>query len=207
LVVFPLVYHLWVKPNILQRGRFGWKSIRFFQAQFPSNYIRDRCERCIETSDSCKNFIDSSSPDKDNIWLNDIWRGVIKKSFPDRFEETFRRGYTCKLVLGLDLTLGFFFVLGVLTVLGRILYVYGFEPQADWGFESLHFLYPAVCIGVVALNRFLNKPDMENPTGCWHAWREENNGHIRWLRNNEQLLVDIVCHAGGNSKHFQEIAQ
>jgi len=92
LVVFPLVHYLWVKPDLLQRSTFTWKSVRFFQAQFPSNYIRDRCQDCVETPSTCGNFIDPGSADHTNYWLNDIWRGVIAKQYPDRFEETFRTG-------------------------------------------------------------------------------------------------------------------
>jgi hypothetical protein len=108
LVVFPLVHHLWVRPDLLQRGKYRWRSIQFFQGQLPSKYIKERCQACVETPTTCGNFIGPESLDHVNYWFNDIWRGIIKKKFPDQFEKTFERGYTCKLVVGLNLTLGFF---------------------------------------------------------------------------------------------------
>ena len=121
-VVFPLIYYLYVKPDPLQRSSSRSRSVVFFQAQFPSPYIRERCQRCVETAETCRNFIGPDSLDHINYWFNDIWREIFARDFKERFDDTFERGYTCKLVSGLQMAAFFFAILGILTMSWRPLY-------------------------------------------------------------------------------------
>lgn len=104
LVVFPLVKYAYVKQDWLQRGQPHLKSVLFFQAQFPSLYIRDRCARCVETIQTCRNFIGPQSRDHNSYWLDHIFP-IIKKDQKEQATRTFERGYTCKLVFGLQVVL------------------------------------------------------------------------------------------------------
>lgn len=201
LVVFPLVKYAYVKQDWLQRGRPNLKSVQLFQAQFPSLYIRERCARCVETPQTCKNFIGPESRDHNSYWLDSIFP-IIKKNQNEQASRTFERGYTCKLVFGLQVILLTFIVIAIATI--------GWKPCLDLImrrpapvlFAPKHIIFILLCILVAGLLRALNSPDINSPTGCWHAWREINDAHKLWMRNNEPTLVNVVCHAGGNTKSF-----
>lgn len=201
LVVFPLVKYAYVKQDWLQRGRPNLESVRFFQAQFPSLYIRDRCARCVETPETCTNFIGPQSRDHNSYWLDSIFP-IIKRNQKAQALRTFERGYTCKLVFGLEMVLVAFIVISIATI--------GWEPFLHLiqrhpiavRFAPRHVIFILLCILVLGFLRALNSPDMTRPTGCWHAWREINDAHKLWMRNNEPTLVNNICHAGGNKKSF-----
>jgi hypothetical protein len=57
IIIFPLVKYGYIEQDWLQRGRPNLKSVRFFQLQFPSFYIKERCNRCVETPHTCRNYI------------------------------------------------------------------------------------------------------------------------------------------------------
>jgi len=200
LVVLPLVYQLLVHADPLQRSSLPWKSVRFFQAEFPSRYIRERCGNCVETHATCRNFIGPDSLDHVNYWLNYLWRPIVERDFPERFQDTFVRGYRCKLVLGLNLIAGFF---GTLALLAVFVFAVTEWPSGLWAKDSRYLLYPAFCFLLAGTGGMLNRPDKEKPTGCWHAWREINNLHVLWMRNNDPLLTSILCRAGANTLGFQ----
>jgi hypothetical protein len=202
-VVFPLVHYLYVKPDPLQWANWKFRSVRFYQLQFPSLYIRDRCQRCLETVATCRNFMGPDSRDHTTYWFDGIWRPIIATGFRGNFERTFERGYTCKLVFGVQLAMVFFSALALITMSWKPLYRWVVQKPVFPSFESPHFLFVLVCFGMILLIRSLNTPDPGNPSGCWKAWREVNDGHKLWLRNNDNVLVDVVCHAGGNTKVFR----
>jgi tetratricopeptide (TPR) repeat protein len=69
LAVFPLVFYGYVKADPLQRSHLGWQSVRFFQAEFPSLYIRERGQSCGVKA-RCPNFISPASNDHTTYWLS-----------------------------------------------------------------------------------------------------------------------------------------
>lgn len=208
LVAFPLVFYGYVKADPLQRSHFSWRSVSFFQAEFPSLYIRERCQRCNMKA-RCRNFISPTSTDHTTYWLRDLWRPHFGNQHPDEFRNTFRRGYTCKLIFGTELLALTFLALGAITVTSAEI------TQLIWAYTSNHVFHSPVqveqmvflvgCFLIwLALSR-LNIPDVVNPTGCWQAWREINRGHVLWLKENDGLLVEVICHAGGNNESFQQL--
>jgi hypothetical protein len=202
IIVIPLMLYLYVKPDWLQRGRPKFKSVRFFQAQFPSLYIKQRCGRCNETAQTCRNFIGPESRDHNSYWLSQIWRPIIKRKYKEQFERTFEKGYTCKLVFGLQVAFVFFAAVSILTIICKpVLDLLMRRPFVVF-YLPKHLIFVGVCVLVAFIISALNRPDMSSPTGCWHAWREVNDTHRLWLRNNEPVLVDVVCHAGGNDRSF-----
>jgi hypothetical protein len=203
LVVFPLVKYGYVKQDWLQRGRPNLRSVRFFQAQFPSLYIKARCARCVETAQTCKNFISPQSRDHNSYWLDSIFP-VIKAKQKEQASRTFERGYICKLVFGLQVVLVTFIVISLLTVASRPVLDLIRRRPVSISVTPSQLIFILLCVLVAGLLRLLNSPNLNSPTGCWHAWREINDAHKLWMRNNEPILVNAICHAGGNNKTFVE---
>jgi hypothetical protein len=112
LAAFPLVFYGYVKADPLQRSHLKWRSVRFYQSEFPSLYIRERCGRC-KFKTTCRNFISPDSSDHNTYWLRDLWRPHFRTQYPDEFKNTFRRGYTCKLLFGTEALAITFFALGL----------------------------------------------------------------------------------------------
>lgn len=63
IIVIPLIRYLFVKPDPLQRSPSKRRANRFFQNEFPSKYILERCQRCIEDEKSRPNYIKVQSYD------------------------------------------------------------------------------------------------------------------------------------------------
>lgn len=202
-VVLPLIHYLIIKPDPLQRSPSQRKSIRFFQNEFPSKYILDRCERCVEDRNSCPNYIKPESYTHVRYWFHDIFHGEIENEDPRRVKDTFEKGYTCKLLYYLSWVLGLFFVLGIAVIVLHHGYLY-FSAQFKVELTASQALYPLVCVGIIILIKKLNKPDESAPSGCWQAWREINRIHVSWLKSRENFLVNLICHAGGGTKRFKE---
>lgn len=201
IVVFPLVKYGYVKQDWLQYGQPKFKSVRFFQLQFPSLYIRERCGRCIETLQTCRNFIKPESTDHTSYWLDYIFP-MVKKDQKEQASRTFERGYTCKLIFGLQVVLLFFVILSVLTLASKPALDLIMRRPVTVSVSPIQVIFILVCLGAAAVLRLLHRPDIASPTGCWHAWREINDAHKLWMRNNEPMLIEAVCHAGGNTASF-----
>jgi hypothetical protein len=201
IVVYPLVKYAYVKQDWLQRGRPNIASVRFFQLQFPSLYIRDRCARCVETVQTCRNFIGPESRQHNSYWLDYIFP-IVKKNQPEQASRTFERGYICKLIFGLQAVLILFIFIAIATVGWRPVLHLIMRWPVTFSIAPKQIIFVLLCVLVAGLLRALNSPSMNSPTGCWHAWREINDAHKLWMKNNETTLVNAVCHAGGNNKSF-----
>lgn len=201
-IVFPLTYWLLVRADPLQRSRMNLPAVKFFKAQFPSVYIRDRCQQCTETSATCNNFIQPQSADASNYWFNEFFRGTFLNEHPEWVSSTLEKGYTCKLVFGIIMLTVAFLVLGFFTLL------LGVAPALEITHnEILFFLVCVVVLAITFLMHRHNRSSPEKSTGCWHAWWEINQSHILWLRHHEILLVEKVCHAGQNRREFRAKVQ
>lgn len=201
IIIFPLVKYGYIKQDWLQRGRPNLKSVRFFQLQFPSLYIKERCNRCVETPQTCRNYITPDSRDHTSYWLNHIFP-IVKRDRKEEAARTFEKGYTCKLIFGLQVVLLFFVIVSVLTVAWKPLLDLVLRKPVVVSVLPLQIIFILLCLGITGLLRALHSPNLKSPTGCWHAWREVNDALKLWMRNNEPTLVDLVCHAGGNNKSF-----
>lgn len=201
LVIIPLIHYVVAKPDPLQRSPSQKKAIRFFQNEFPSKYILDRCQRCIEDENSCPNYIKQGSFAHVRYWFN-TFHGPVEQEMPGTVKETYEKGYTCKLVYYLKWILTIFIGLSIGTIILYHVYLLIFD-EFNLQISVLQLLFPIACAGIVILIRVLNKPDEVEPTGCWHAWRQINRIHVSWLRTNEQFLVDTICHAGGGTKMYR----
>ncbi len=184
IVIVPLIYYVIIKSDPLQRSTSEKKSIKFFQNQFPSKYLIERCARCVEDENSCPNYIKAGSFDHIKYWFNDIFHGVIEKESPEIVKETFGKGYTCKLVYNSLLFIGIFFLLGVGVILYHhiSLYLSGTFKVDVTAFQIIFLL---VAVFMIVLIRAFNSPDENKPSGCWHAWREINGIHISWLEHRD----------------------
>lgn len=203
IIVIPSIHYLIAKLDPLQRSPSKRKSIRFFQNEFPSKYIKRRCERCIENERSCPNYIKNNSSAHIKYWFYDIFRGSMEKENPKMVENTFEKGYTCKLLYYLQWILGFFLALSLIIIVFHHLYLYLFD-ETKIDLNTFQIFFPLVSGSIIILTYKLHNPDKSKPSGCWQAWREINRMHIEWLRENEDFLVNLICQAGGGTKRFRE---
>ena len=203
LVILPLILYLIIKADPLQRSPSQRKSIRFFQDEFPSKYLLERCKKCIEDESSCRNYIKPESCAHVRYWFYDIFHGEIEKENPMAVKDTFAKGYRCKLVYYFSWSLSFFVALAIGTVVFHHVYLYLFD-EFRIVVTASQILFPLVSVGVIILIKTLNRADASRPSGCWQAWREVNRMNVSWLRSHEDFLVNLICHAGGEAKEFRE---
>ena len=203
MIIIPLINIFIVKSDPLQRGTSQKKAISFFQNEFPSKYILERCQRCIENENSCPNYIKVETYSHNRYWFYDIFHGPIEKEDPRKVSDTYTKGYTCKLLYYLPWILRIFIVLGISTIVFHHGYLYLFgDFRVD--LTSVQILFPLVCGSIIILIKILNKPDEKSPSGCWQAWREINRIHVSWLRSQESFLVNLICQSSGGTKRFIE---
>ena len=93
-VIIPLIRYLIIRPDPLQRSPSKTKHIAFFQNEFPSAYILERCQRCHDNEEICENFITEESKTHIRIWMHEIFHGPIEKENPSIVNETYEKGYT-----------------------------------------------------------------------------------------------------------------
>jgi hypothetical protein len=203
IVVLPLIHYIVTTSDPLQRSPAERKSIKFFQNQFPSKYILERCTRCIEDEKTCQNYIRQESNTHKRVWFDDIFHGAIQKEAPQKVRDTFEKGYNCKLLYYLSWILGIFFVLGVSTIVYHHAYLF-LSGEFKLDLTPLQILSPLVAVCIILIIRTLHSPNEKKPSGCWQAWQEINGIHISWLKGHENLLVDLICQASGGTKRFKE---
>ena len=203
LIIIPLIHYLIIKPDCLQRSPCKKKPIRFFQNEFPSKYLLERCERCIENETSCPNYIKAQSYAHIRYWFNELFHGVIERENPKLVKDTYEKGYSCKLIYYLTWILAIFSGLGIVIILFYHLYLY-FSGNIKIELTALQIFYPLVCIVIIILIRALNRPDENRPSGYWQAWQEINRIHVSWLKSNEEFLVHLICQANGAKKRFKQ---
>ena len=200
-IILPSIHYLIYKADPLQRSTSSRKPIRFFQNEFPSKYLLERCERCVENENSCPNYIDKKSFDHTRYWFNDIFHGTIENENPRNVRDTFERSYTCKFAYYLEWVLWLCLFLVIIVITFHFLHSY-VDDSLTFDLTALQVLFPLACLGIILVLRFLHKPDENAPTGCWQAWREINGMHRSWLRHHEDFLVRLICQTGGGTKKF-----
>jgi hypothetical protein len=203
-VVIPLIHYLLVRSDPLQRSPRKGKSIRFFQSEFPSNYLLRRCERCVESPESCPNYISEDSKAHVSYWFDDIFHGPIEKEDPGAVRATFERGYTCKLIYYVTWILWLFVALSVIVMVIHHLRVGFSVGRFQYELTAQQVLSPILCILLIALLKVLHQPNPDAPSGCWQAWQEINRMHVHWMRQHEDYLVDLICRANDQDKSFRE---
>jgi len=201
IIVIPLVKLIIVKSDPLQRSSSKNKTIRFFQKEFPSNYIFNRCQTCIENENTCINYINPGSYAHISYWFRDLFHGKIERDDPMVIKETFEKGYTCKLVFYLSWVLLIFFILSLVTTGVHYIILY-LTDNLVFALIAWQIIFPVLCLSIWGLIKILNRPDEKNLSGCWQAWRQINGIHVSWLGSNESLLVDLICHANSGTKHY-----
>ena len=203
MIVIPLIKYLIIRPDPLQRSPSKRREIRFFQHEFPSRYILQRCQRCIEDEKSCMNYIKEQSYDHIRHWFYDIFHGAIEREDPRRVKDTFEKGYSCKLLYYLTWILGIALAISLMTILCHHLYLF---VKEGWmiSIKALQIIFPVACAFVIILIKIMNNPDENAPSGCWHAWREINRMHVSWLKDHDDLLVSLICHKRTGTKSFKE---
>jgi len=205
IIIMPLIHYIIVKADPLQRSPSQRKTIRFFQKEFPSKYLLERCRKCIYDQKSCRSYITEDSYDHVRYWFQDILHGSIEKKNPKIVKDTYRKGYICKLLYYLSWILIGFCLLATITIIFYHIYLCC-SKTLELNVTALQVFFPLTCVGIWTLIKILHKPSNNKPSGCWQAWREINRMHVGWLRNNEVLLVNLICKANGNDKQFREKA-
>ncbi|PWB73637.1 hypothetical protein C3F09_05075 [candidate division GN15 bacterium] len=196
-VVVALFFGLYLgRSDPLQYSASKNKTHKFFRDQFPSKYLLRRCDECVETDSTCNNYLSENSYDYIRIWFDEIFHGVIQKQKPGSVEDTFRKGYTCKLMyysskailwtlIASVALLCFHYVFPVLRGLP--------SPSPD----LMHLAFPILLALALFLVLLLNRASGKQPTGCWKAWQQVNGMHQSWLKNNEAELVRLICLRNG----------
>lgn len=202
-VIYYFIYYL-IKSDPLQRGSKNIKEIRFFQNEFPSKYLLERCERCIENEKSCPNYIKAESYSHIRYWFHHILHGEIEKENPKSVKDTFEKGYICKLLYAIKNVLKCVLVLSILTICVYHIYLYFSNGKLLMDLNSFQVFFPIILLSINILINKINRVDEKNPTGCWQAWREINRMHISWMRSNEDFIKELICHDGGNKRSFKE---
>ncbi len=203
--LLPTIHYVIASADPLQRSPWRLRSIRFFQNELPSKYILNRCKQCVENEFSCLNYITPESGAQVRVWLEVIFHGRIEKENPQIIQETFRKGYTCKLVFYLSWFSMAFAVLSIVTVFYYQVHLYFTSKPFEVKPPQVLFFFGCLTISIIV--SLFNSPNDKKPSGCWHAWREINRSHVRWLRHNEQFLVDEICKANNNTKVFKTADQ
>jgi hypothetical protein len=203
ILIFPIILYTIIRSDPLQRGHYKTKSIKFFQNEFPSNYILERCNKCIENEGTCQNFIKKESYSHIRYWFRNIFHGKIEADNPDEIKNTFEKGYTCKLVYYFSWILITFFLFALLLITFHHTILLK-EGKLRFSLNGLQVFFPIACLSLFFLIRFLNNPNEEKPTGCWQAWREVNRTHVSWLKENEPFLTNLICRANGGTHQFKE---
>lgn len=206
--------------DVIQYSR-GWLAeADFFQRQFPSRYLLDRCERC-EAKPSCSNRLSESN-------YITTWFYFFNEHIPDYLRNAvLTAGYLCRVVFYVHLFSLLFFYLGMLYPL--ISYCSG--DFSFWSFaysgilliilEGVYFpnsvgrsgerwflffraLNPArfiitacLVLGFLNLKRKgaelgMDISDLE-AKGVWRRWKTYNGVEVRWMEINEPLLTEKIC--------------
>ena len=204
MLILPLIHYLIIKPDPLQRSPSNNKKIRFYQNEFPSLYILNRCSKCVENETTCPNYIKKESMAHAKYWFHDIFHGPIEEEDPHIINDTFEKGYTCKLMCYTYWILFTFSILAILTVFFQILLKFIISNDIIISLTPLQIISPFLGFIILIIISNLNKADTDKPSGCWHAWREINMFHIHWLCSNEKFLVNLICKKNGVKKRFNE---
>lgn len=201
-VILPYITYVVVRSDPLRHLRTRFGPVKFYQEQFPSSYLVRRCESCHEEP-ACCNGLRKRNGDYVNYWFDELFHGSLEQLRPVSIHDTFEIGYTCKLVFASQCLLGVFaafsLIIAAYDVTNRSILAGRFVlhlSSAQMAMPFMLFLFAWVIYA-------LNKPDPANPTGCWAAWKEVNNGHRVWMRDHDDDLVRIVCHARGNGLTFR----
>jgi len=201
-LIIPLIHYTIILPDPLQRSPSKNKMVRFFQNELPSLYLLNRCDRCTENKTTCRNYITRKSSAHVKYWLHDIFHGPIEEKNPDIINETFEKGYTCKLMYNTYWILFAFSLFASLTMIVHFLIKSILLKKLIFDLIPLQIISPIIGFTILILICFLNKVDSEKPSGCWHAWREINRIHITWLRKHEEFLNNLICKANNQNKRF-----
>jgi len=202
ILILPLIHYIIILPDPLQRSPSKNKMVRFFQNEFPSLFLLNRCARCIEDKTTCRNYISKQSNAHVKYWFYDISHGPIEEENPDIINKTFEKGYTCKLMYNTYWILFAFSLFASLTMIVSFLIKSIISKKLIFDLIPLQIISPIIGFTILILICFLNKVDSEKPSGCWHAWREINRFHIIWLRKHEGFLNSLICKANNQNKRY-----
>ena len=208
--------------DILQYGR-GWlREADFFQSQFPSRYLLDRCNKCKEKP-SCSNFESFIS---EYNYIN-TWFYFFNEYVPNYVKSiVLTTGYLCRVAFYTHLFSLFFFYLGL---------SYPLVAYFKGAFSYSTFIYSGILLIILEAVFFSNNIGKEkerwyslffralSPTrllwttglilgflkskspkdekgiearGLWPRWKRYNDVQIRWMEINEPLLTEKICHQG-----------
>jgi len=202
--------------DVLQYGS-GWlREADYFQRQFPSRYLLDRCTKC-KTKSSC------SKPLVEANYLS-TWFYFFNEYVPSYARSiVLTTSYLCRVVFYTHLFSLLFFYVGL---------SYPLISYFKEGFSFLTFIYSGILLIVLEVVFFSNnvrkkgerryllffralnptrlfvtiglilgffnpkktKEDEVEAKGFWLRWKGHNKTQIRWMEINEPLLTEKICH-------------
>ena len=207
--------------DLIQYSKGWFAEADFFQRQFPSKYLLDRCGSC-EKKESCSNHLTNDN-------FIPTWFYFFNEHLPEYLRNAvLTSGYLCRVVFYVHLFSLSFFYLGLLyPILSLINGSFSFWTLAYSGIlfvivEALFFpnrvgkkgerwlsiffsaldpsrLFVAVFVVLGFVNRHRKDSKSEedesalDPRGMWPRWKRYNDVQIRWMEMNEPLLVEKIC--------------
>jgi len=202
----------------------GWiEEADYFQLQFPSGHLLDRCRKCDRES-TCPNRLTNEN-------YVTTWFYFFNEHIPEYVRNiVLTTGYLCRLSFYVHLFSLFFLCVGVLCVP----VAYAIHSVSFWT-----FLYPGVMLLLAEATYLTNNvgtkgdrwhmlaaralnpnrlrivaglmlgllepqrktmsvrasPVQVDAKGLWRRWKTYNDVEIRWMELNEPLLADKVCKA------------
>ena len=197
-----------------RRIRRWLPEILFFQDNYPSFYLVERCRRRME-SDQCEVDCERvlKGPEKGDYRFLRVWFYVFDNIFPEYLRTlVLTQGHICRVVLYFKLFSLIFGIVALLILAGQIIigsissiflwwmrgwvealsFVKGTLPRLGW--ETA--LIVATLTIAFLFHRFnhVKKTDKGwQPTGFWRGWRDICADQKFWLELNEEVLTDIVC--------------
>lgn len=197
-----------------RRIRRWLPEILFFQDNYPSFYLVERCRRRME-SDQCEVDCERvlKGPEKGDYRFLRVWFYIFDNIFPEYLRTlVLTQGHICRVVLYFKL---FSLILGIVALLilvGQIIIGSIFSIFLWWmrgWMEALSFIkgnlprlgWETMLIAVTLVIGFLfhrfnhvKKTDEGwKPTGAWRRWRDRCADQKFWLELSEEVLTDIIC--------------
>lgn len=118
----------------------------------------------------------------------------LKVLKPELRERTYEKGFTCRFVFYIKYTSLFFVVVAGGTLVATKLsgHFWGASPRPAANLTAQYFYLCSNLLIFIAVS-VLNRPNLNNPTGCWAMWRDISAQHVLRLTREFEAIEKKVC--------------